>query len=104
MRDTLLIRDGRLVECIGRRGRLELTLDVFVDHGGIRLESRGLSLRLGPIRLPLPPFARVTVDERGDGDAQRVDVRVRSPLIGEIFHYTGTFAYEHVPCGEGVAQ
>lgn len=96
MRDTLRVIDGRLVERIGKGGRLELTLDVFVDQGGMRLVSRGLSLRLGSVTVPLPPFARVTVDERAEGDRQRVDVRVRSPLVGEIFRYAGTFTYEHV--------
>jgi Domain of unknown function (DUF4166) len=81
---------------VGRHGRLELTLDVAVDRGGIRLVSTGLSLRIGSRRLPLPPFARVTVDERVNGDGQRVDVCVRSPFIGEIFRYRGSFTYEHV--------
>lgn len=101
MRDTLLIHEGRLVE---RAGRLELTLDASIVDGGMRLVSRRLHLRLGALRLPLPPVARVTVDERGDGDAQRVDVRVSSPFVGEIFRYAGTFTYEHVPCGEGVGE
>jgi len=96
MRDTLRVIDGRLVERIGNRGLLELTLDVLVDQGGMRLVSRRLTLRLGWLTVPLPPFAQVTVDERADGDRQRVDVRVRCPLVGEIFRYAGTFTYEHV--------
>ena len=96
MRDTLRVIDGRLVERIGKGGLLELALDVLVDQGGIRLVSRRLSLRLGSLIVPLPPFARVTVDERADGERQRVDVRVRSPFVGEIFRYAGTFTYEHV--------
>ena len=99
MRDTLRVVDGRLVERIGTAGRLEMTLDVLVDQGGMRLASRGLSLRLGSLTLRLPPFAQVTVDERADGDRQRVDVRVRTPLVGEIFRYAGTFTYEHVARG-----
>ena len=96
MRDALRVIDGRLIERIGTGGLLELTLDVLVDQGGMRLVSRGLSLRMGPLTVPLPPFAQVTVDERADGDRQRVDVRVRCPLVGEIFRYAGTFTYEHV--------
>ena len=96
MRDTVRVIDGRLVERIGKGGLLELTLDVLVDQGGIRLVSRCLSLRLGSLTVPLPPFARVTVDERAEGEGQRVDVRVRSPFVGEIFRYAGTFTYEHV--------
>ena len=96
MRDTVRVIDGRLAERIGKGGLLELTLDVLVDQGGIRLVSRCLSLRLGSLTVPLPPFARVTVDERAEGEGQRVDVRVRSPFVGEIFRYAGTFTYEHV--------
>ena len=96
MRDTVRVIDGRLVERIGKGGLLELTLDVLVDQGGIRLVSRCLSLRLGSLTVPLPPFARVTVDERAEGEGQRVDVHVRSPFVGEIFRYAGTFTYEHV--------
>ena len=96
MRDTVRVIDGRLVERIGKGGLLELTLDVLVDQGGIRLVSRCLSLRLGSLTVPLPPFARVTVDERAEGEGKRVDVRVRSPFVGEIFRYAGTFTYEHV--------
>jgi len=96
MRDAVRVIDGRLVERIGKGGLLELTLDVLVDQGGIRLVSRCLSLRLGSLTVPLPPFARVTVDERAEGEGQRVDVRVRSPFVGEIFRYAGTFTYEHV--------
>jgi hypothetical protein len=87
MRDTLVVHDGRL----------ELTLGVTVVDGGMRLESRRLGLRLGSLRLPLPAFTRVTVDACADGAGQRVDVRMQSPFIGEIFRYTGTFTYEHVP-------
>lgn len=104
MRDTLVVHDGRLVERVGKGGRLELTLGVTVVDGGMRLESRRLGLRLGSLRLPLPPFTRVTVDECADGGGQRVDVRMQSPFIGEIFRYTGTFTYEHVPRDEGVAE
>ena len=96
MRDAVRVIDGRLVERIGKGGLLELTLDVLVDQGGIRLVSRCLSLRLGSLTVPLPPFARVTVDERAEGEGQRIDVRVRSPFVGEIFRYAGTFTYEHV--------
>ena len=102
MRDTVLVIDGRLVERIGRRGRLEMTLDVLVDQGGVRLVSRRLALRLGALTVPLPAFAQVTVDERAVDERQHVDVHVRSPLVGEIFRYAGTFTYEHVAHGETV--
>ena len=100
MRDTVTVIDGRLIERVGTRGRLELALEVAIADDGMRLVSRGLSLRLGSLRVPLPAFARVTVDERAAADGQHVDVRVRSPLVGEIFRYTGTFTYTHVARGD----
>jgi hypothetical protein len=57
----------------------------------------------GGWRLPLPRFARVVVTERPDprGDSgQRVDVRIRVPLLGEVFRYAGTFTYR-VEAGNG---
>ena len=96
LRDTVAIEDGRLIERFGTDGVLALDLAVAVERGGMRLVSRGLSLRWGSLSLPLPRVARVTVYERAEGVRQRVDVRVRSPLVGEIFRYTGSFVYEHV--------
>ena len=74
----------------------------FAFPNRVRVMRDTLAVR--SLHLPLPTFAGVTVDECADSDGQRVDVRVRSPLIGEIFRYTGTFTYEHLPRDEGVAE
>lgn len=45
--------------------------------------------------MPLPQFARVIVVESVAGPAarqrRRIDVRLRSPLLGEWFRYAGEF-------------
>lgn len=97
MRDTMSVADGLIVDRIGRRGELEVGLDLDVVNGQVRLRSRRLALRLGRVRVPLPPVATVTVVETVEGAGQRVDVRIRMPPLGEIFRYTGSFTYAFVP-------
>lgn len=88
--------DGILIDRIGRRGLLEMTLAARVDRGGLLLESRGLALRLGRLRVPLQRVIRVELEERAvdEGSAlQHVDLRVAVVGLGEVYGYRGTFAY-----------
>ncbi|QLD10384.1 DUF4166 domain-containing protein [Microbacterium oleivorans] len=90
---------GMVVDRLGRRGGLEVRLRLSVGPEGLRLTSSALAARVAGTRIPLPPFARVIVDERTGPDAangqgsQHVDVRVRVVLLGEVFRYTGSFVY-----------
>lgn len=68
-------------------------LDVHVADGCVRLRSTSLALRIGGRRLPVPHVVRVTVDESFSDGRQHVDVRLRSPLVGEVFRYAGPFTY-----------
>lgn len=89
-------RPGEIVDRLGRRGALEIRLRAEADTTGMRLRSTGIAARLGALRLPLPPVARVMVTETSDpadAAAQRVDVRVRAWLVGELFRYHGSFTY-----------
>ena len=98
MQDTMHVVDGRLHDFLGRRGGLEVRLAVSVGtDGGLRMLSDRAWLHLGALRLPLPALlsARVVLDERWRQGSQRVDVRMLHPLFGEIFRYTGTFAYHY---------
>ncbi|MDN3496876.1 DUF4166 domain-containing protein [Planococcus sp. APC 4015] len=97
MRDEMSVVGGGLVDRLGRRGGLEVALDVEVRDGALRLTSRRLALRMRGVRIPLPRFATVTVDERATNAGQHVDVRLRAPVIGEFFRYSGTFSYEYAP-------
>lgn len=88
--------DGLIVDRLGHRGGLEVRLRPQVRADGLRLRSVALALHVGPIRIPLPSVARVTVDERVDSDdpsRQEVDVRVRVRGLGEVFRYRGRFVY-----------
>ncbi|WP_439591328.1 DUF4166 domain-containing protein [Microbacterium sp.] len=91
--DSMTVDDGRLIDRIGIGGRLEVALDVDVADGCVRLRSTSLALRIGGRRLPLPHVVRVTVDESFSDGRQHVDVRLRSPLVGEVFRYAGSFSY-----------
>ncbi|TPW74689.1 DUF4166 domain-containing protein [Schumannella soli] len=97
MEDTMSVRRGRLRDRLGRTRWLEVDLELSVVDGGLHMVSRGLGIRLGLVRLPLPRVARVTLDERSDPDGvhQRVDVRLTAPLIGEFFRYSGIFSYDY---------
>ncbi|MET0735379.1 MAG: DUF4166 domain-containing protein [Microbacterium sp.] len=97
MRDEMSVRDGFLVDRLGRRGGLEVRLGLEVHQGAMRLRSDRLVWRIARLRIPLPRVARVTVDERATAAGQHVDVRLRSPLIGEFFRYSGTFTYDDAP-------
>lgn len=96
MEDTMSAVDGRLVDRLGRRRGLEVDLHPEVIDGGLRMTSGRCALRVLGIRVPLPRFARVTIDERvdpSDPTRQRVDVRLRLVGFGEVFRYTGSFEY-----------
>ncbi|WP_424449579.1 DUF4166 domain-containing protein [Microbacterium arborescens] len=94
-------RRGEIVDRLGRRGELEVRLRPAVDgRGGMRLRSVGIALRVGRMRLPLPPVASVEVRERvdpGNPRRQRVEVSVRTRLLGEVFRYRGSFSYRIQP-------
>lgn len=112
----------RLVDRLGRRRGLEVELELSVDDGGLRMRSTRLALLLrvprlptrgarevrgadtaSPtrhLRIPVPRIVTMTLDERahpeGDG-RQCVDVRLRAPLLGDVFRYLGEFEYGIVP-------
>ena len=97
MQDTMHVVDGRLHDFLGRRGGLEVRLVLDIVDGSLRMDSDRAWLHLLGLRLPLPALlsARVALTEAWTGDTQRVDVRMRHPLLGEIFSYEGTFAYRY---------
>lgn len=91
---------GVILDRLGRRGGLEVRLRPSVEPDGLRLISTTIAIHFGGARIPLPPVARVVVDERVEPDAaaddrgtQHVDVRVRVVVLGEVFRYTGSFVY-----------
>lgn len=101
MVDRMFVVGGCLHDRLGRRGGLEVRLALSVDGGELRMRSERLWIRLAGVRIPLPPVAVVTLREQaiesGPHGTQRVDVRIRSALLGELFRYTGEFAYDLRP-------
>lgn len=104
MVDRMRVENGALVDRIGRRGGLEATLDATVAAGELRLASRRVALRLGAVRIPFTRLAAVTVRERAaarPAQGQSVDVRLTTPILGEVFRYAGTFTYAISPADAG---
>ena len=104
LEDTMRVIDGRLHDRLGRRRGLEARFEVTIVGGLLRMRSDRLWLHLGGARVRIPRLATVGVDESweegadedaGTGGRQHVDVRLRSPLIGEWFRYSGSFSYEY---------
>ena len=93
MRDEISAASGRIVDVLGIRRRLRAPLDASVIDGRLELRSRGASLRIGPLWLPLPFAPRVHLVERRDGDRQRVELTMTMPLIGRVYEYAGSFSY-----------
>ena len=95
LEDTMRVIDGRLHDFLGRRRGFEVRMALTITDGLLQIRSDRQWLHLGPLRMPLLPLASVTVDESWSGGSQHVDVRLRSPLIGEWFRYSGSFSYQH---------
>ena len=93
--DTMRVVGGELHDFLGRRGGLEVRMSLTITDGLLRMRSNRQWLHLGPVRIPLPPAACVTVDESWSDGRQHVDVRLRSALLGEWFRYAGSFTYRY---------
>lgn len=97
LRDSMTASGDRIVDRIGIGGLLEATFALDVEAGGVRMTSERLAVHIGRLRVPLPRFATVTIDEAWRDGRQHVDVRMRMPLLGDVFGYTGSFTYTHRP-------
>lgn len=102
MVDRMRVENGALVDRIGRRGGLEVTLDATVAAGELRLASRRVALRLGAVRIPFTRLAAVTVRERAaarPAQGQSVDVRLTTPILGEGVPLRGHVHVRHLARG-----
>ncbi|PPG31468.1 hypothetical protein C5E10_10935 [Pseudoclavibacter sp. RFBG4] len=69
-------------------------------HGVRGVRGAGTVSRIRHLRIPLPRIVTMTLDERAhpdDDGRQCVDVRLRAPLLGDVFRYLGEFDYGIVP-------
>ena len=60
----MTVVDGVLHDRLGRRGGLEVELELEVRDGALRMTSRRQWLRAGPLRTAHPGVVRVRLDER----------------------------------------
>lgn len=89
---------GTLRNLLGSARRVELELHCSVTEAGhLRLVSDRAWLRLGRVRLRLPALlsVRAEVVDGYDDVAKRniVNARVRSPLMGTVLEYRGSFSH-----------
>jgi hypothetical protein len=96
LEDTMRVVNGQLHDFLGKRRGFEVRMVLTITDGLLQMRSDRAWLHLGGLRIALPPVATVTVDESWSDGAQHVDVRLRSPLLGEWFRYAGSFSYRYV--------
>ena len=95
LEDTMRVVDGRLHDYLGKRRGFEVRMTLTITDGLLHMRSTRQWLHLGLARVPLPPLATVTVAESWADGRQHVDVRLRSPILGEWFRYAGSFSYRY---------
>jgi len=95
LEDTMRVVDGRLHDFLGKRRGFEVRMALTITDGLLQMHSSRQWLHLGRARIPLPPLASVTVAESWSDGRQHVDVRLRSPILGEWFRYAGSFSYRY---------
>jgi hypothetical protein len=96
LEDTMTVVDGVLHDFLGKRRGFEVRMSLTVtEDGRLQMRSNSVWLHLGRVRIRLPRAATVTVSESWDNGRQHVDVRLRSPLLGEWFRYAGSFDYTY---------
>jgi hypothetical protein len=95
MEDEIGVTQRGLVDRLGYRASVVTRLTATVEDSALHLTSTAVTLRLGPLRLPLGPLSPVvhlTETAHEDG-GQRITLRIHAPVIGRIYEYSGTFRY-----------
>jgi hypothetical protein len=95
LEDTMRVVDGRLHDFLGKRRGFEVRMTLTITNGLLEMRSDRQWLHLRRLRVRLPRFATVTVSESWLDGRQHVDVRLRSPILGEWFRYAGSFSYQY---------
>jgi hypothetical protein len=98
MRDAVAATPGgRVVDELGEPGLVAACFDLEVRDGALRMRSRAIGFRLGPLRVRMPRLLSPVVEltERFDDASQRqcVSLTITAPLIGRIYEYDGDFEY-----------
>ncbi|WP_240372384.1 DUF4166 domain-containing protein [Brevibacterium zhoupengii] len=92
-----LSESGRVVDVLGRPSLVEAAFAVAAVDGGLSLSSRGVTVRFGSLRLPVPKVIRpvIALSERyvAEADRQCVGLTVDVPILGRVYEYYGSFTY-----------
>ena len=87
------LHDNRIVEFV--RFRLGIRMDLSVEDGGLRYDSRGYMWKLGPLRLVIPDWlllGKAVIRETPlSEDEFQVDFHIHHPWWGQTFGYRGRF-------------
>ncbi|MCF6288054.1 MAG: DUF4166 domain-containing protein [Proteobacteria bacterium] len=77
---------------------LGLRMYAFVENNKLRYESKGYVLKLGKIKIPIAEWLALghasIIEWQADADDEQtfdMDFRIKHPLFGEVFCYTGRF-------------
>jgi Domain of unknown function (DUF4166) len=104
MVDAITAGPEGLADHLGAGRRFSAGLAARAVDGALLLDSTTVSVRIGPVRVPLPSFVapRVALSERIDDATgeQSVAVTIDLPIIGRVYEYAGSFRYE-IRQGEG---
>jgi hypothetical protein len=96
LEDSMRVVDGRLHDFMGNRRGFEVRMALSITNGSLAMRSDRQWIRVLGVRLRIPQLATVTVTESWSDSRQHVDVRLRSPIFGEWFRYSGSFTYHHL--------
>lgn len=101
MWDVMHETRGRLVDVLGRGGRIRAAFDATVIDGALELRSTSVGVLFGPLRLRMPsalaPRVRLVEQFDDETQSQHVDVTLDAPLLGRLYEYSGSFTYEVRP-------
>ena len=81
-----------------RFGAFEFRFRLEVFQGSLQFRQTGVSMALGPVRIPVPSICapRVTASEEAAGPrGVSVGVRLRMPLVGPVLAYDGIIHVIH---------
>jgi hypothetical protein len=97
LEDTFRVVDGRLHDFMGPRDELEVEMNVEVAGDVLVMRSGRQWVRLGRLRVRIPPPATVSVTESWRDGRRHIDITLRSILVGDWFRYSGGFDYSLDP-------
>jgi hypothetical protein len=95
LEDTMRVIDGQLHDFMGNKRGFEVRMALAITDGFLTMRSDRQWVRILGARVRIPQLATVTVSESWLNGHQHVDVRLRTPVIGEWFRYAGSFTYSY---------